>query len=468
MPPPDEESRWDRARFILPLALGAMLNPLNSTMLATAMTKICLSFGRKPGEGGVLIMSLYITATIGQPLMGRLADIYSPRKVNFLGLYMVILAALTGAFAPAFGWLIVSRVLLGLGTSAAYPSAIAIIQRKYAAWGQTVPGESLGIIAVSGLVSGVLGPVLGGFLTDWFGWQGIFLVNIPWVIVTMALLRTTPVIEPAKTPSSPSPLLTRIDAIGVLFSGLFLMGLVLTLNGYRFLADASLNRLVALLVLPTLLSLLIAWERKREDPFINVRLFFQKPFMSLVYLQTLATNYITYLMLYAIPPWIEGVRNITASGTGLLLLPMTFFSAASAYIASRRKNLTRLSVLAAVSSVGACVGAFFLNAQMPMFGVIGITLLVGLLMGIAPVTNQVLLSVEAPPNMTGVSFGLSRTFGYIGAILSGAQIRTAFREGVDDGSLHQLVWLATGACVLLCVLYALPFVRRNRLGGSVA
>src|ERR1700744_5571134 len=174
----DDDGRAMR-RLLPPLVLGAMLNPLNSTMLSTALTRLTHSFGRDVAAGALLITPLYITAMIGQPLMGRLADVYSPKRVNYLGLVLVLAAVLVGVFAPAFNWLILSRILLGLGTSANYPSAIAILRRYYAERGKAMPAGALGWIAVGGMVSMVLGPMIGGFLTEWLGWKGIFLVNLP-------------------------------------------------------------------------------------------------------------------------------------------------------------------------------------------------------------------------------------------------------------------------------------------------
>src|ERR1700722_10821908 len=175
-------------RLLLPpLVLGAMLNPLNSTMLSTALTKLTHSFGRDVSDGALLITPLYLTAMIGQPLMGRLADLYSPKRINYLGLLLVLVAVLVGVFAPNFGWLIVSRILLGLGTSANYPSAIAILRRYYTERGKLMPW-----IALGGMVSMVLGPMVGGFLTDWWGWRGIFLINVPLVLLVGLLSRALP------------------------------------------------------------------------------------------------------------------------------------------------------------------------------------------------------------------------------------------------------------------------------------
>jgi len=117
-------------KFMLPLLLSTMMNPLNSTMLATALITLCHSFNITVGEGAILITSLYVTATIAQPLMGRLADLYSAKKINLLGFVLVMIATIIGLLAPNIGWLVVSRIILGLGTSAAYPSAISLIKKK--------------------------------------------------------------------------------------------------------------------------------------------------------------------------------------------------------------------------------------------------------------------------------------------------------------------------------------------------
>src|ERR1700761_3693602 len=85
-------------KFLLPLLLGTMMNPLNSTMLATALVYLCNSYHVSAGQGAILITSLYITSTIAQPLMGRLADMYSAKKINLLGFILVLIASLIGVF----------------------------------------------------------------------------------------------------------------------------------------------------------------------------------------------------------------------------------------------------------------------------------------------------------------------------------------------------------------------------------
>ena len=116
--------------FMAPLVLGNMLNPLNSTMLATAVLTIVAAFKQEQGAGALLIIPLYFTSAIGQPLMGRLCDIFSPSKINLFGFLLILFSGIVGVSAQSFDWLIVSRILLGLGSSAAYPSSITLVRQR--------------------------------------------------------------------------------------------------------------------------------------------------------------------------------------------------------------------------------------------------------------------------------------------------------------------------------------------------
>ena len=93
-------------RLIAPLALGSMLNPVNSTMISTALIPIARNFHATVAQTSWLIGGLYITSAIAQPTMGRLADCLGARRVYLAGLYLIALAGIAGIFAPLFRALI--------------------------------------------------------------------------------------------------------------------------------------------------------------------------------------------------------------------------------------------------------------------------------------------------------------------------------------------------------------------------
>lgn len=436
-----------------PLVLGTMMNPLNSTMLATALLTICHSFGQTISAGAILITSLYITSTIAQPLMGRLADIYSPKKINFLAFVLVLIAALVGVFAPAFGWLIVSRVLLGLGTSAAYPSAMALVNKHYAEEERLVPGRVLGMLALSGQVSMVLGPVLGGLLTQLLGWKGIFLINIPWVIVAMVLSRAIPDYPPSGARNKGS-LFKELDMVGIVLFSLFLLFLMFSLTGHSF----SIPRMAILLALFVLLT---GWEFRQPTPFVDVRMLKQNLSLALVYVRTLATNFVLYVMLYAMPQWLEVVKSLTPAQTGLLMIPNSIMSAVIGLVIAKSTNLFRQNLLGVGVMIAACASLLLLHQQTPVYFIFLFTLLMGMAEGINLIANQALMNAEAPLAQKGVSAGLYRTFGYIGAIISGSQIKTHFSSGVTDHSFHQLAFFTLISCTTLIILLVPLYIHRR-------
>ena len=443
-----ERTDWN---FMLPLVLGTMLNPLNSTMLATALTIICHQFSREVSSGALLITPLYMAATIGQPLMGRLADIYDPKIINRLGFILVFIATLVGIFAPTFEWLIVSRVLLGLGTSAAYPSAMALIAHKYGTSNRAIPGNVMAIITVSSQVSIVLGPLLGGLLTEFFDWQGIFLINLPWVIAALYFSKNIPAVKNRTQNTENISVLKKTDAIGILiFSALMVILLLAVVK--------QTNRELYFTFGAVLFVVFILWERKQLHPFIDVRLLWHKPALLLVYIRTTGTNYILSLLLYALPQWIEIVKAMSPSQTGLIMLPMSLMSALSAIvISSKIKNIALLNFLGIVSLVAACGYLFLLHYNIAIVWITGATMLAGIAIGFNVIANQSALSIEAPVDKAGVSFGLYRTFGSFGAIASGTQLKSIFHNGVSDISLHTCGWYAAGSCALLILLYVVSW-----------
>src|SRR5690348_12261757 len=115
-------------RMVAAVALATLLNPLNSSMIAVALVPIQAEFHASVGDAAWLIAGFYIAAAVGQPLMGRLADQLGPRRVFLTGLVLAGVAGPLAPFAPSIGWLAWLRVLQSIGTSAAYPSGMAMLR----------------------------------------------------------------------------------------------------------------------------------------------------------------------------------------------------------------------------------------------------------------------------------------------------------------------------------------------------
>lgn len=444
-------------RFLAPLVLGNMLNPLNSTMLATAVLSIVLSFKQEPGAGALLIIPLYFTSAIGQPLMGRLCDIFNPLKINLFGFILILISGVVGVYAQSFNWLIVSRILLGLGSSAAYPSSITLIKQRYAALHMDVPGIALGIIATAGQVSIAFGPFLGGILLEDFGWKGIFFVNIPLVIIGLLLsIRKKGDIKAEKKESNKTAvqIFKDLDPLGlVLFSGfLMLFLLALLYSTYLYI------KIPAMIIV---LVIFVMAELKHRNPFIDVRVLSLNLFLNTTFLRQVGITFILYLILYGLPQWMEQSKEISPSHVGLIMLPLSVTATAMSLLLSKSKRHIALLTAGILCIIGASVGVFFLSRGSSMYLIMAITIVIGAALGILTIANQSTLYAEAPDDQVGVCFGLYRTVGYIGAILAGSSLKHQFKHGATDSGLHLLGFYSLISCIAI-VLFMLPLYFKKK------
>jgi MFS family permease len=125
----DAESAFG-LRFMAPMYMGAALNPINSSLISTATVAIAASMSVAVGATSILVSALYLTCAIAQPVFGRLAEEFGPRRIFQVGIVIVLIGGVVGGFAQSLDVLVVSRVLIGAGTSASYPSAMLLIRLR--------------------------------------------------------------------------------------------------------------------------------------------------------------------------------------------------------------------------------------------------------------------------------------------------------------------------------------------------
>src|SRR6266508_3031597 len=166
------------------IALGTLLNPLNSSLIAVAVVAVQRAFDVGVATSTWLLSGFYLTACEGLPLMGRIADRFGPRRVYSTGLAVVFVTGVLAAVAPGFWWVLACRIVQAAGTSAAYPAGLAMIRRL--AGTPKPPAAALAAISVTNASSAAFGPVLGGFLVSAAGWRAVFVVNIPLTVAGLA------------------------------------------------------------------------------------------------------------------------------------------------------------------------------------------------------------------------------------------------------------------------------------------
>ena len=168
---------------ILGIAVAAGLVPLNSTMIAVALPAIADDFEVTTATATTLITVYLVVMLVGQPIAGRITDAVGARRSVLGALVGLAAFSFAAAIAPSFGVLVVTRALQAVCAATVSPGAQSLL-RSIA--GPDQQGRVFGVLGSVLGTGAALGPVIGGLLVQAFGWQAIFLVNVP--VAAMALL----------------------------------------------------------------------------------------------------------------------------------------------------------------------------------------------------------------------------------------------------------------------------------------
>ena len=425
-------------RFVTPLALGSTLNPINSTMISTALAPIAVAFTASVAQTGWLIAGLYLTSAIAQPTMGRLADLFGPRRVYLISLALVAIAGIVGALAPSLAVLVLSRVLLGVGTSGAYPSAMRIFRSQGDRHGMAPPRVAMGALSFAGIATTAFGPLLGGLLTGSFGWHAIFTINVPLAFLTACLVTLWVPKDDPRTASF-SRLVQEVDLPGV---AVFSVALILLMT---FLMNLDHPLWWTLPASAAFWIGFVIHSLKRSQPFVNVRMLAKNLPLTITYLRIMLFLMITYCVLYGFAQWLEGSAHYSASAAGLMTLPMSILAGICSLLAARTKGLKSPFVISAVGGLIGCACLTFIHGDSPIWFVAAAAMFFGIPMGMTSTATQAAIYVQAPASEIGTAAGLQRTFAYVGAIFAASLLGIVFGHKPSDSGIHAL------AIVMGCV-----------------
>jgi MFS family permease len=442
-PKSDTKSGFNR-KLISPMILGSILNPINSSMISVALVPIGVTFHALPAQTAWLVSALYLATATGQPVVGRLVDRYGPRPLYLVASVLVGIAGVMGWLAPDLGWLIASRVLLGLGTCAGYPSAMYLIRSEAKRTGVDSPQGVLTALAVAAQTVVVVGPTIGGLLIALGGWRSIFAANIPIAIACLWLAyRRLPRSVPEVKDRMP------LDFLGIGLFAAMLTSLMLYLMspGVRDLW------LVALMV--ALGAAFVLRERRAVDPFLDLRVFGGNMPLILTYVRTLLAQTVAYAFLYGYTQWLEEGHGFSAVGAGLVQLPMSAVAIGVSTLTGRRKEFKAKLMVGAISQIVVCALLLFVNGHSGIWLLVGVALILGLPQGLNSLANQNAVYYQAHPDRMGASAGLLRTFVYLGAMISSAATGITFKHGASTPGLHSLAYfLIVVAAISLAVILA--------------
>lgn len=355
-------------------------------------------------------------------LAGSTADRLGRRRVFLVGLVVFAVGSLLCSLAPGLGWLVVFRMVQAVGGSMLNPVAMSIITNTF-----TEPRERARAIGVWGGVVGIsmaAGPVVGGLLVQTVGWRSIFWINVP--IGALAIFLTLRYI-----PESRAPRPRRVDPVGQL--------LVITLLGSLTYAiieapDAGwTSPQILVFVVAALGSLagLLFYERRREEPLIDLRFFHSAPFSGATVVAVCAFAALAgFLFINTL--YLQNIRGLSALDAGLYMLPMAgmtlvFAPVSGRLVGNRGPRPSLLAAGTAMTASGVLFAAFGAQSANPLLFTGYVLFGIGFGLVNAPITNTAVSGM--PRAQAGVAAAVASTSRQVGQSLGVAVIGAVLASG---------------------------------------
>jgi EmrB/QacA subfamily drug resistance transporter len=287
------------------------LSALDQTIVGTALPTIVTQLHGNDYYTWVVTIYL-LTATISGPIYGKLSDLFGRRPMVMIGVSLFLIGSALSGLSQEMWQLVAARGLQGLGAGAIFPIALAVIGDLFT---PAERGKYQGLFGAVFGISALIGPALGGFLTDNVGWHWVFFVNLP--IGAVALVIIWRLLPPIKHPE-------RARSIDYLGSAVFTAALVPILIGLtnKQTMDWTNPAVGGLILLGLALSAVFIWvESRAAEPILPLSLFRNRS-ISVSLIAVFLAGFGFFGAIIFVPRWFQVVLGSSATESGYQILPL--------------------------------------------------------------------------------------------------------------------------------------------------
>lgn len=393
--PPRAKRRWILAACILASSSAF----IDGSALTVALPTLRRDLGAGL-EALQWVINGYVLALAALTMVGgAMADIYGKARMVQIGCAGFAAASLACALSPDVGWLIAARIAQGAAAAIMTPATLALIGATYP---KAERNAAIGAWAAASALTTMAGPVLGGWLTETFGWPAIFLINLP--IAALAAI----ILVFARPQDAPSP--RRFDWVGAALLAASLAAAAYALGRYSDGAG-GLATFAAVAVSASGLVAFAAWERTAADPMAPPAIFANRPFTTLN-VATFLLYAALSLMFFLLPFELIERRDLSATEAGLVFLPFSAALGLLSQVFGKAADKTGEQALIAAGGTGAAAAYAWMASASEAGLVLGIVAPMGLLglsfaLLVAPLTASVMSSVDEADE--GLASGVNNT-----------------------------------------------------------
>ncbi len=424
----------------LALSLATFMNVLDTSIANVSIPAISGDLGVSPSQGTWVITSFAVANAISVPLTGWLTQRFGPVRLFVLSIVLFVIASWLCGLAPSIEMLIAFRVLQGFVAGPMIPLSQTLLLGSYP---RAKSGTALAMWAMTVLVAPVVGPLLGGWITDNVSWPWIFYINIP--VGMFAALLTWSIYSKR----DPGPKRVPLDYVGLVLLVVFVGAMQIMIDKGKELDWFSSGLIVSLTVISVVaFAVFISWELTDRHPIVDLRLFARRNFVTGCLALSIAYG-LFFGNVVLLPLWLQQYMGYTATWAGLATAPVGILAILLSPWVGRNVGKIDPRVLATVAFVLFGVVLWMrsdFNAQANFLVILIPTVIQGAAMAFFFVPLQAIIFSGLEPERTASASGLSNfvriTAGAIGtslfstvwenrAILHHSQIAETLNRGND-------------------------------------
>ena len=402
---------------------GTFLAALEATVVSTAMPTVIASLGGLNHYSWVFSAYL-ITATVTVPVWGKLSDLYGRRLLYQIGIAVFLLGSVLSGLSTSMGQLIIFRAVQGLGAGALVPLGLTIIGDIY-----TLAERARVQAFFSGVwgLASVVGPVVGGFITDQLSWRWVFYLNLPFGLAASLIIGFA--LKEPRRQERPA-----IDYAGALVLMLAITLLMLALvEGGASLTTLTAPRNLALFAGAAALALLFVWiERRAQDPIVPFKLF-----GNAVVAVAVTTGFLAGVAMFGaltfVPLFAQGALGATATQAGSLLTPLMLSWVGLSVVGGRlllKIGYRQTSLFGfLLLTLGMCLLALFQPTSARVWLYVDLVI-VGAGLGLTMLTLLIAVQQAVERNQLGIATSLVQFSRSIGGAVGVAVMGTVLSAGL--------------------------------------
>jgi EmrB/QacA subfamily drug resistance transporter len=380
------EMRTTSKNTVLLIAtMGSFLTPFMGSSINIALPQIGKEFTMDAVLLSWVATSYLLASAVALVPFGRIADIYGRKKVFTLGTFIYTVSSLLSAMSTSAAMLISFRVLQGIGGAMIFGTGVAILTSVFPVGER---GKALGINVAAVYLGLSLGPLLGGVLTQYFGWRSIFLASVPLGLIIIVAIFWKLKGEWAEARGE------KFDIGGSIIYGLALVAIIYGLS----LLPAMSGVWVIIIGILAILTF-IRWETRVTSPILNMNLFKNNAVFAFSNLAALISYSATFAVAFLLSLYLQYTKGLSPQNAGLILVATPAMQAIFSPLAGRLSDRIEPRIIASagmgLTTIGLVLLTFLNQNTTTAFILVSLIILgFGFALFSSPNTNAIMSSVD--------------------------------------------------------------------------